>query len=163
VAIHLLEREQWVPAPIERVFAFFSDAYNLEAITPGWVHFRIHTPRPIAMRADARVEYELRLAGIPFAWRTRVATWDPPHGFLDVQERGPYALWEHGHRFAPCGDGVLMTDRVRYALPLGPLGALAHAVAVRAALAAIFDFRFRAVRAAFACATGRGAVHPPSG
>jgi len=148
--VHLLEREQWIPAPIARVFAFFSDAYNLEAITPPWVHFRIHTPRPIELRADARIEYELRLAGVPFRWRTRIATWDPPHGFVDVQERGPYALWEHAHAFAPCGGGVLMADRVRYALPFGPLGALAHAVVVRAALAAIFDFRFAAVRGVFA-------------
>ena len=144
-----LAREQWIPAPIEAVFAFFSDAWNLEAITPRWVHFRIHTPRPLELRAGARIEYELRLAGVPFAWRTRFTSWDPPHGFVDVQERGPYALWEHTHRFAPCGDGVLMEDHVRYALPFGPLGALAHAVAVRPALAAIFDFRFAAIRARF--------------
>jgi ligand-binding SRPBCC domain-containing protein len=149
VRIHRLSREQWIPAPIEDLFAFFSDAYNLEAITPPWVHFAIRTPRPIPMRADARIEYVLRLAGLPFSWRTRIVTWDPPHGFVDVQERGPYALWEHTHRFSPCGGGVLMEDAVRYALPFGPLGALVHAVAVRPALGAIFDFRFDAIRARF--------------
>jgi ligand-binding SRPBCC domain-containing protein len=147
--VHLLEREQWIAAPLECVSAFFSDAGNLEAITPPWVHFHIRTPRPIPMHVDARIEYQLRLAGIPFAWRTRITRWDPPHGFTDVQERGPYALWEHDHHFTPCGDGVLMRDRVRYALPLGVLGSIAHALAVRAALAAIFEYRFAAIRAHF--------------
>ena len=148
--IHRLEREQWIPASLDDVFAFFSDAGNLEAITPPWLHFRILTPRPIAMCAETRIAYRLRLAGVPISWRTRIARWEPPHGFVDVQERGPYALWEHTHRFEPCGDGVRMTDVVRYALPLGPLGGVAHALAVRAALAAIFDHRFAVIRERFA-------------
>lgn len=147
--VYQLEREQWIPAPLERVAAFFADAGNLDAITPPWLRFRILTPLPIEMRADARIEYQLRLAGVPLRWRTRIAKWDPPHGFVDVQERGPYALWEHTHRFRPLGAGVLMADVVRYALPLGPLGALAHAAGVRAALAAIFDHRFDRIRELF--------------
>lgn len=147
--VHVLEREQWIPATRERVFAFFADAGNLETLTPGWLGFRILTPLPIAMRDGARIEYRIRLAGVPLRWRTRIARWDPPHGFVDVQEKGPYALWEHTHRIEPCGDGVRMTDLVRYALPLGPLGGLAHALAVRAALAAIFDHRFARIRALF--------------
>jgi ligand-binding SRPBCC domain-containing protein len=147
--VHVLEREQWIPAPLERVFAFFSDAANLEAITPRWLGFRILTPQPIAMRRDARIDYHLRLAGVPLRWRTRIARWDAPLGFVDEQERGPYALWEHTHAFEPCGSGVLIRDAVRYALPLGPLGGVAHALAVRAALAAIFDHRFTAIRARF--------------
>jgi hypothetical protein len=147
--VHVLEREQWLAAPLDRVFAFFSDAGNLEAITPPWLRFRILTPRPIPMHTDARIEYRLQLAGVPLSWHTRIARWDPPHGFVDVQESGPYALWEHTHRFAPCGDGVLMQDVVRYALPLGPLGGAAHVLAVRAALAAIFDYRFAEIRRRF--------------
>ena len=42
--VHLLEREQHVPAPPEEVFAFFADAHNLEAITPPWLGFRVLTP-----------------------------------------------------------------------------------------------------------------------
>lgn len=144
--VHVLEREQWIPAPLGAVFEFFSDAGNLEAITPPWLRFRILTPRPIAMRVDARIDYRLHLAGVPISWRTRIARWDPPRGFVDEQEHGPYALWEHTHHFEACGGGVLMRDVVRYALPLGPLGSVAHALAVRAALAAIFDYRFAAIR-----------------
>jgi ligand-binding SRPBCC domain-containing protein len=150
--VHVLEREQLLPAPLPRVAAFFADAGNLDFLTPPWLRFRILTPLPIEMRADARIEYQLRLAGVPLRWRTRIAKWDPPHGFVDVQERGPYALWEHSHHFRTVDGGVLMADIVRYALPLGPIGALAHALGVRAVLAAIFDYRFARVRERFGSA-----------
>ncbi len=142
-----LEREQWVPSDPGRVFEFCSDARNLADVAPPWVGFRLRTPLPVEMRKDLLLDYRIRLAGVPRRWRTRIKEWDPPGGFVDVQERGPFALWEHTHRFRPLGDGVLITDVVRYALPFGPLGRLVHALAVRAALASFFDYRRESIRA----------------
>jgi len=34
IKFHTLKREQWLPRPLEAVFAFFSDARNLGEITP---------------------------------------------------------------------------------------------------------------------------------
>jgi ligand-binding SRPBCC domain-containing protein len=147
VRVYRLEREQWIPRPLDEVFDFFARAENLGRITPPWLHFRFRTPLPVEMRVGARIEYTIRLAGVPMRWRTRVAEWHPGRRFVDVQERGPYALWEHTHRFTAREGGVVVADRVRYALPLGPLGRAAHALAVRATLAAIFDYRFQRVRA----------------
>ena len=48
---YLLEREQIVPKSREEAFAFFSDAFNLERITPPFLRFRILTPPPIRMEA----------------------------------------------------------------------------------------------------------------
>jgi hypothetical protein len=146
VRIHVLEREQLVRTPAERVFAFFSDPRNLETLTPAWLRFEILSPEPIAMAKDARIDYRLRIAGIPVRWRTRITSFEPGRGFVDEQERGPYALWEHTHRFEPTDRGVLVSDRVRYALPLGALGAIAHGLWVHSALTRIFDFRFARVR-----------------
>jgi ligand-binding SRPBCC domain-containing protein len=145
--MHRLEREQVVPVPPAEAFEFFADAYNLEAITPAWLHFRVASPAPIAMGAGTLIRYRLRLHGVPVRWLTRIETWEPGHRFQDVQVRGPYRIWRHTHTFAPHEAGTTIRDRVDYALPLGPLGRLAHGVLVRRDLERIFDFRAVAVAA----------------
>jgi ligand-binding SRPBCC domain-containing protein len=103
------------------------------------------------MRTGTLIDYRLRLHGVPVRWRTRIEAWEPPERFVDVQVRGPYALWEHTHTFEPDGaHAVVIRDRVRYALPFGPLGRLAHALFVRRDLERIFDHRRRAVAYALA-------------
>jgi ligand-binding SRPBCC domain-containing protein len=144
--VHVLEREQRIAAPPAEVFPFFEDAYNLEAITPPFLGFRVVTPRPIAMRAGVLIEYRLRLHGVTVRWRTRIEAFDPPHTFADAQISGPYRLWHHTHVFEPDGrGGTIMRDRVRYALPFGPFGAIAHLLFVKRDLRRIFDFRQQTV------------------
>ena len=148
---HTIRREQRLEGTPDEIFPFFADAGNLEAITPPWLSFHVVTPRPIDMRAGALIEYRLTLHRLPISWLTRIEEWetDPTHPrFVDVQLNGPYSLWHHTHEFRPHPDGgTLMTDTVRYALPFGPLGSLAHRVLVRRDLERIFDFRARAVPA----------------
>ena len=75
---------------------------------------------------------------------------DPPHGFVDEEIRGPFALWRHTHGFrrSPDGAGTIMDDRVEYALPLAPVGEVAHFV-VRRQLDRIFDYRRQVVAERF--------------
>ena len=146
VRIHVLERSQRLAAPPAAVFPFFADARNLEAITPPLLRFRVVTPEPIAMRPGTLIQYRLRLHGVPVNWLTAIREWDPPHRFVDVQLRGPYALWHHTHELADDDDGgAVMRDTVRYAIGFGPLGELAHRLLVRRDLEAIFAFRREAV------------------
>jgi len=141
VSVHLLERSQQVDLPIADAFAIYGDDRNLEALTPPWLHFEVTSP-PQEMRVGALLEYRLRLHGVPLRWRTRIDAWEPPLHFTDHQEKGPYALWEHSHFFEPDGEGAtVIRDRVRYSIPLGPLGALAHRLFVRRDLERIFDYR----------------------
>jgi ligand-binding SRPBCC domain-containing protein len=144
--VRLLERSQRVEVPVEQAFAFYGDAVNLEPLTPPWLRFEVITPAPITMGAGALLDYRLRLHWVPIRWQTRIEIWEPPHRFVDTQARGPYSLWEHTHLFEPDGDGAtVIHDRVRYAIPYGPLGALADRLFVRRDLKRIFDFRAQAV------------------
>jgi ligand-binding SRPBCC domain-containing protein len=144
--IHILARTQQLAVPLERAFELYSQARNLESITPPWLGFAVTTAGPIEMRVGTLIDYRLKLHGVRVRWRTRIEQWQPPVGFVDVQLRGPYALWEHTHTFERNGDdAVVIGDRVRYALPLGALGELAHAAFVRRDLDRIFDYRARAV------------------
>jgi ligand-binding SRPBCC domain-containing protein len=144
---HLLERQQWIVRPIGAVFAFFSDAANLQAITPPWLDFCILTQLPVKLEAGALLDYRIRLLGVRLKWRTVIEDWQPPYRFVDRQVRGPYALWHHTHEFVEQDGGVLMTDRVRYRIGWGPLGSLAGGLFVRRWLDQIFDFRRQRIAA----------------
>lgn len=135
--------------PRPEVFAFFADAGNLEAITPPWLHFHIETPRPIDMRQGALIDYRLRIRGVPIRWKTEITAWDPPHRFVDEQLSGPYRLWIHEHVFEEDGDGTIVEDHVRYAVPFGPLGSLANRLLVARDLRAIFGYREARLREVF--------------
>ena len=136
-----LEQEQLVAAPRTEVFSFFSNAFNLERLTPPFLNFKILTPAPIDIQTDTIIEYRIKLFGIPMYWRTRILDFEPEDSFVDSQERGPYTLWHHTHTFEETDDGTLMKDIVLYRLPLGPLGRLAHFLFVRRTLKRIFSYR----------------------
>ena len=143
--VHVLERIQVVPRPLAEVFPFFAEPANLARITPPWLGFRIVSSGPLRMREGLRVEYRVSPLLVPQRWESLITVWDPPRRFVDEQVRGPYRYWHHLHEFraAPEG-GTEIRDRVTYALPLGPLGALAHPL-VRRQLATIFEHRQRVV------------------
>jgi ligand-binding SRPBCC domain-containing protein len=144
--VYVLERRQRLKLPVELAFKFYAQARNVAVITPPWMGFDVITPGPIEMRPGALIDYRMKLHGVPLRWRTRIDVWEPPVRFVDVQVRGPYALWEHTHTFERDGEhAVLIGDRVRYSIPLGPLGRIAHATFVKRDLKRIFDYRERAV------------------
>jgi ligand-binding SRPBCC domain-containing protein len=146
VSIHVLERSQRVEVPVEQAFDFYVDALNLEPMTPPWLHFEVTTPGELRLRQGTLLDYKLRLHGVPVRWQTRIETWEPSLRFVDTQRKGPYSLWEHTHLFEKDGEtATIIHDRVRYAIPLGPLGALAHLLFVRRDLRRIFDYRREAV------------------
>ena len=147
--VHVFERTQWVPAGITETFEFFADAANLQAITPPWLHFRILTPLPIAMREGTLIDYRLRLHGLPVNWRTRLNRWQPGVSFIDEQLRGPYVRWVHLHTFTAERGGTLLGDRVEYALPLDPFSRPAHALYARPLVERIFDHRREVIAARF--------------
>ena len=138
--------EQWLPRPRAEVFPFFADAANLERLTPPWLEFRILTPRPVAMREGALIDYRLRIRGVPVRWRTRIAVWEPPERFVDEQLKGPYRLWVHEHTFLERDGGTLCRDQVRYAVPGG---ALVDRLLVRPDVERIFAWRRRVLAELF--------------
>ncbi len=132
--------EIWIPRTSDEIFDFFSDAANLDYLTPEWLHFRILTPRPIAMAEGTEIDYYLRLRGLPLRWRSRITRWDPPNFFVDEQVRGPYRSWIHEHHFRPTAGGTMVEDHVRYAV-WG--GVVANRFLVARDLARIFAYRNR--------------------
>lgn len=106
----------WLPAPRDEVFQFFSDAANLETLTPPWLRFEILTPS-IVLRPGVRIDYRLRLYGIPVRWQSEISRWEPPDRFVDEQRRGPYRKWVHTHTFSAERGGTRVGDTVDFDVP----------------------------------------------
>ncbi len=140
------EVEQCFHQSRSELFEFFSDAGNLEEITPPWLNFRILTPAPIEMCVGALIDYKLRLRFVPVRWRTEIRVWEPPYCFVDSQLRGPYKKWIHEHTFEEIDGGTLMRDRVVYDVPGGKL---IHDLIVRKDLEEIFRYRQEKLAARF--------------
>ena len=136
-----------IPHPLEEVFKFFSDAENLEKITPPLLCFKIVTPQPIDIKEGTLIDYRLKIRGIPVKWRTKIANWEPPHQFIDSQLWGPYRKWEHLHTFEETKDGTLMKDQVDYSV-FG--GRLIERIFVRPDIKKIFTFRNEEILRRFA-------------
>ncbi|MFN9720753.1 MAG: SRPBCC family protein [Planctomycetota bacterium] len=142
----------------EALFEFFSDAFQLERITPPWLNFKIQTPAPIQIRTGCLIDYTIRLRGIPIRWKTEISSWDPPFSFTDRQLKGPYLLWEHLHTFETVLEGTLATDEVRYRVPGGRL---VNWLIVQRDLERIFKYRRDKMLELFPPCSARFAVQPP--
>jgi ligand-binding SRPBCC domain-containing protein len=134
------ERRQRVRQDAPGLFAFFKRPENLARLTPPWLHFRLVRTSDPEIREGTRIRYRLRLHGIPFSWESLITDYVENVAFADVMVAGPYRSWRHRHEFNPMLGVVEMRDLVRYELPFGPLGRLAHPL-VRRQLVAIFDYR----------------------
>jgi uncharacterized protein YbjT (DUF2867 family)/ligand-binding SRPBCC domain-containing protein len=157
---HRLVASQLVSRPLDEVFPFFAAPENLARLTPPGMRFELRSGDR-AMRAGLAIEYRLRplpMLPVRVGWQTRIEAYDPPNVFSDVQARGPYRSWDHRHSFEAVDGGTLVRDEVEYELPLGPLGGVAHRLAVRSQLAELFRFRARTIAAIF-----EPPVHPPTG
>lgn len=135
--------EQFIPLSPEKVFPFFKEAHNLEKITPPLLSFHIESVSTPELQQGTKIDYRLKIHGVPAHWRTEIDEWSPPYKFVDNQLQGPYNLWHHTHEFRPFCGGTLMVDRVRYRLPLGKAGWLAAGKWVRKDVENIFAFRRR--------------------
>ncbi len=136
--LFLLTSKIWLPRPVEDLFPFFSEARNLERITPPWLRFSVLTSEPIVMAQGTTIDYRLRWHGLPMGWRSEIARWDPPRFFVDRQLRGPFREWYHEHFFSSVNGGTEVEDRVRYAVPFGRL---IHRLGVGRDVEAIFRYR----------------------
>ena len=158
--------EQWVPYPLNLVFAFFANPENLPRLMPRWQSVRIEEamfapppPRPAGVRAFPGIvagsgsRLTLSARPVPFSplrapWEALIQDFRWNQGFCDVQLRGPFRSWKHCHsvheRVAHDGrPGTLIRDEVKYELPLGRLSVFADKLAAKNGLAYAFTYRHK--------------------
>jgi ligand-binding SRPBCC domain-containing protein len=146
---HHLQFEQWVPYPLEHVFAFFSNPENLPRLMPASSAMRLddltRVPPPTSAPGDNKAAdtgsiLVTSFRMLPFLpirgrWIARIAEFEQNHHFADVQDKGPFKRWHHRHEFAAENrdgvDGTLVRDVIDYEIGFGWLGDTANALFVR--------------------------------
>ena len=150
---HHLEFEQWIPFPLERVFAFFSNPENLPRIMPAASATKLVALNLLG--ADGK------MAGVgstivtsfrvfPFLpirahWTARITEFEKNHYFADVQDKGPFKTWHHRHELREetmVGvAGTLVRDVIDYEVGFGFVGGVVNALFVRRQMRSTFAER----------------------
>jgi len=150
-----LKQIQWFNTPIQNVFEFFSEAKNLELITPSFLNFHIQSQSTSQIQTGTEIDYTLKIHGIHTHWKTHISHYNPPFVFIDEQKQGPYRFWHHTHTFSEVphqnekGEtqmGTLMVDDLRYQLPFGLLSEITASWFVKRDINQIFNYRRQAIQ-----------------
>ncbi len=146
---------QFIPRPLDEVWAFFSRPENLNAITPPDMSFEILSDiQKVEMYQGMIIQYKISpFLGIKMDWVTEITHIVDGRYFIDEQRFGPYALWHHQHHFEAVDGGVQMEDILHYKVPYGPIGTAADIIFVGQKIDAIFQYRRTAIDQRFTLET----------
>jgi uncharacterized protein (TIGR01777 family) len=129
--------------PVREAYDWHTRPEALERLTPPWESVRVRDWQG-GFSPGATMRLEIGCGPFRLPWLARLERVLPGHEFVDVQVRGPFAAWEHTHRFLAEGDeATRLVDEVRYRLPLGWLGGLVAGGVVQARLVRAFRYRHR--------------------
>ncbi len=114
-------------------------------LTPPWERVEVEVePR---LEAGARGQFRIQAGPLRLRWEAEIEEVIPGSQFRDRQVRGPFAEWEHTHRFLhEAEDRAVLEDEVHFGLPLGVFGALAGGRVVRSKLRRMFTYRHEVTR-----------------
>ena len=144
--LHRINRRQLIPISMTKAWAFFSNPLNLSKIKPPWLNLKVTSDVPKSMHLGMIITYRIKpMAFMPTCWISEITHVKTPTYFVDEQRLGPFRFWHHQHLFKEVARDVEIQDIVHYAMPLGPIGEMVHAISVRKRVEAIFDFRKKAL------------------
>ncbi|MBP1232426.1 ligand-binding SRPBCC domain-containing protein [Arthrobacter sp. PvP102] len=83
------------------------------------------------IREGQEVTWRARHFGLPVRMTSRITSLEYPARFVDEQVRGPFQSFRHVHEFEATATGSIMTDRVEFTAPFGPLGRIAEKLVLR--------------------------------
>jgi ligand-binding SRPBCC domain-containing protein len=138
-----LEREVVLNVDPQTLWSFIATPLNLNLLTPPDLQFAILSDVPEKMYDGLLLRYEITLPLIGKQhWLTEIREIVDGVSFVDEQRAGPYKSWHHRHVISAEDDGrSRMRDEVRYRLPFGVAGVVAHQVWVKSQLERIFNYR----------------------
>jgi ligand-binding SRPBCC domain-containing protein len=127
------------------LFAWHVRPGAFERLAPPWEHLRVLS-RHGGIADGSRLTMEIRRGRLKFRWEVLHRGFVDGVQFQDVQVAGPFKRWVHTHKMVPASDGrAELLDTVDYALPFGPIGAIAGGLMARRLMERLFSFRHRRI------------------
>ncbi len=133
-------RRSWINVGPEIAFEWHARPGAFERLSPPWRWVEIVGNRG-GIETGARLDLLMKVGPFRRHWIAEHTEHVPGRLFRDVQRRGPFAHWQHTHRFEPDGRGAWLVDQVEYAVPGGALGKLCAGSFVRRELERLFRYR----------------------
>lgn len=141
----IYEKRSVIDTPASTLFAWHTRPGAFERLAPPWEHLRV-VSRHGGIADGSRLTLELRRGPVKTRWEAVHRDFVDGQQFTDVQVAGPFKRWEHVHRVELVNESAAtLIDRVDYALPFGPLGAVAGGPIARKMLDRLFTFRHRRI------------------
>ena len=139
-------KETRINAPPEVVFRFHESPGVLQHLIPPWENMEV-VESASSLLPGSKVVLHGHLGPFPIRWVAIHTEYDPPHLFADRQESGPFARWDHRHRFLDDGQGgTILRDEVEYQAPLGMIGRWLGGWLIRRKLDRMFAYRHETTR-----------------
>lgn len=128
--------------PAAAAFAWHTRPGAFERLSPPWDRVRVVERSGSGVEDGARLVLEIRKGPVRQRWVAVHSGYEPGRRFVDTQESGPFAAWQHTHTVEPVGDAACtLEDSIAYSLPGGLLGATLGGPIARRTLERMFTFR----------------------
>ncbi len=111
----------FIKAPIERCFLLST---NVELVG------RAYGMKPIEGKTKGQVGANDKLLwsgwkfGMPQMHESVISGYERPNFFQDTMTQGRFKRYQHDHYFYEMDDRTVLNDKIRFTMPLGPLGRL---------------------------------------
>lgn len=137
-----------IEKPASEVFAWHERPGAFARLAPPWQKLEVISQIG-GIRDGARVSLRTKIGPVWVQWDVEHRDYVEGVQFRDVQMRGPFAHWEHLHRVEPADGGraCVLTDEIKYKLPLGLMGRIGGGAFARRELERLFDYRHAITKA----------------
>jgi uncharacterized protein (TIGR01777 family) len=131
-----------MPVPVDELFAYHARPGAFERLAPPWQRLRV-LEQEGGMKDGGRVVFKVYVGPFGKRWVAEMGGYVEGRQFVDRQVQGPFASWEHTHRFLPGADhgSSELLDHIEYSLPAGLVTDSIGAGPARTQLERLFRFR----------------------
>ncbi len=132
-----------MPVSADELYAWHGRPLAFQRLQPPWEQIEMRASHGAFGTDGYRMEFRTPILGpIKSTWVAEAYNFQPGKQFQDRQLKGPFAFWNHTHRFIADGpNSSFLEEHLEYRVPLGPLGRAFGGSMVRRRLAVVFAYR----------------------